>query len=162
MLSAYNQKISPQTVLSIYKDFDPVAIRLLELANPDSLRVWKLMDLDDIPRWSVNRTVLLGDACHVVVPFGFSRAAMAFEDAVTLTVLLPSNVTLDQIENRLKLYETIRRPRVKRVREASRELATGKENVTFMLEYGEFLGSHDAVEYAKDKLAESSRARSAS
>ena len=59
---AYNQKASLDTVLSIYKDFDPRATRLFELADPEGFRVWKLVDMDEIPTWSRNSTVLLGDA----------------------------------------------------------------------------------------------------
>ena len=61
-LPAYNQKASLDTVLSIYKDFDARLIRLIELADPEGFRVWKLVDMDEIPTWSRHNTVLLGDA----------------------------------------------------------------------------------------------------
>jgi salicylate hydroxylase len=76
--------------------------------------------MDEIPRWSTKHTVLLGDAGHPVLPFGFSGASMAIEDAVTLATLLPSNIQPNQIEDRLELYEKIRKPRIGRVREHSR------------------------------------------
>ena len=61
-LPAYNQKASLDTVLSIYKDFDARLIRLIELADPQGFRVWKLVDMDEIATWSRHKTVLLGDA----------------------------------------------------------------------------------------------------
>lgn len=149
---AYDQKISLDTVRRIYAEFDPIAIRLLELADPNGFRVWKLMDMEEIPRWSVNRTVLLGDSAHPVVPFGFSGASMAIEDAVTLATLLPYNVAVEEVPDRLQLYERIRKPRVARVRETSRIFATGMQEPKFMAAYREFLGSHDAVEYAGGRL----------
>ena len=152
--AAYNQKISPETVHKIYQEFDEVALRLLELADPDGFRVWKLMDMDEIPRWSAGRTVLLGDACHPVLPFGFSGASMAIEDAVTLATLLPSGLPVEEIEDRLQLYERIRKPRVQRVRDFSRDSARGKDDMQGMKDYREFLASHDAVEHAKRELAE--------
>ncbi|ORY59582.1 uncharacterized protein BCR38DRAFT_59707 [Pseudomassariella vexata] len=150
---AYNQKISLERVKEIYKDFDPLALRILDLTDPNGFRVWKLLDMDELPRWSVNHTVLLGDACHPVVPYGYSGASMSIEDAVTLCVLLPANVESSQIQDRLQLYEKIRKPRVRRVLEVSREVSHGKENRELVEEYYQFLVSHDAIEFAREELA---------
>ena len=141
----------------IYKEFDPRAIRLLELADPNGFRVWKLMDMDEIPRWSTKRTVLLGDACHPVLPFGFSGASMAIEDATTLAVLLPEDIGLEQVRERLEMYEEIRRPRVERVRETSREMARGREDKQFITEYRAFLSEHNTVECVRRALEEHTR-----
>jgi salicylate hydroxylase len=149
----YNQKISVDTVCDIYKEFDEIAIRLLKLADPNGFRVWKLMDMDEIPHWSTNHTVMIGDACHPVVPFGFSGASMAIEDAVTLATLFPPDLPKEQVKDRLQLFERIRKPRVARVRNTSRELARGRQDPQFTNDYREFLSSHDAVEYAEQELA---------
>ena len=149
---AYNQKASFETVQRIYSGFEPKARRLLELADPNGFRIWKLMDMDEIPNWSVNHTVMLGDACHPVSPFGFSGASMSIEDALTLSTLLPSDVKREEIVPRLKLYEEIRKPRVGRVRSTARENAQASENKEDMRAYMEFLASHDAVEHAKQAL----------
>ena len=77
---------------------------------------------------------------------------MAIEDGVTLSTLLSSDTRIQDIPGRLKLYEEIRRPRVSKVREASREVAQGLETPGFMHNYMTFLASHDAVEYAKQAL----------
>ncbi|KAK5178166.1 hypothetical protein LTR44_009472 [Exophiala sp. CCFEE 6388] len=151
---AYNHKISPEMVLEMYKEFDQRAIRFLELADPHGFRVWKLVDMDEIPRWSAKRTVLLGDACHPVLPFGFSGASMAIEDATTLAALLPKDVGVEQVRERLDLYEQIRRPRVERVRESSREIARGREEKQFITEYRAFLTEHDTVECARRAVDE--------
>ena len=108
--------------------------------------------MDEIPRWSARHTVLIGDACHPVVPFGFSGAGMAIEDAVTLAALLPADVRAQDISVRLELFERIRRPRVARVRETSR-LMSNSEDLQMMKEYREFLSEFDAVECAKQELA---------
>lgn len=110
--------------------------------------------MDDHPDWSLNRTTLLGDACHAVLPFGFSGASMAIEDGVTLFTLLTPDIKVEDIPGRLKLYEEIRRPRVSRVRETSLEGAKGLETKESMQDYLMFLGSHDAVEHAKQVLSE--------
>ncbi|OTA92531.1 hypothetical protein M434DRAFT_31786 [Hypoxylon sp. CO27-5] len=145
-------RISLDKAREIYKDFDNVAVRLIELADPGSFRVWKLMDMDDIPRWSADRVVLLGDACHPLVPFGFSGASMAIEDAVTLTELLLSDVNLEQVQGRLQLYERIRKPRVAKVRDQSRLVASNFKQPGGFKAFREFLDNHDAAEYAKQEL----------
>ncbi len=138
--------------MSIYQAFEPRAIRLFELADPNGFRIWKLLDMDEIPHWSLNHTALLGDACHPVSPFGFSGAAMAIEDAVTLSVLLTSDVQAEKVPELLSLYEEIRKPRVGRVRNSSREIARDRADKDFLQGYRVFLTEHDAVAVAKQAL----------
>ena len=109
--------------------------------------------MDEIPQWSSNHTVLLGDACHPVAPFGFSGASMGIEDALTLSTLLTADTTIEQITDRLRLYEKIRKPRVARVRDTAREIAKGLDDKDFIGRYREFLSSYDAVAHAKEALA---------
>lgn len=109
--------------------------------------------MDDHPNWSVNHTTLLGDACHAVLPFGFSGASMAIEDGVTISALLSPDVHAEDLSARLNLYEEIRRPRVAKVRESSLVLAKGLEDKEFMQKYMMFLSSHDAVGHAKQALS---------
>ena len=109
--------------------------------------------MDDHPNWSVNHTTLLGDACHAVLPFGFSGASMAIEDGATISTLLSPDLQTEDLSARLNLYEEIRRPRVAKVRESSLLLAKGLEDKEFMQEYMMFLSSHDAVEHAKQALS---------
>ncbi|KAI0178789.1 FAD/NAD(P)-binding domain-containing protein [Hypoxylon sp. FL1284] len=150
----YNQKISLEAAKEMYKNFDKALIRLLELADPGGFRVWKLMDMDDIPNWSRGRVVLLGDASHPVLPFGYAGASMAIEDAVTLAVLLPLGVQPAQIPDRLRLFEHLRRARAYKVRDESRKRAAGVQNAEVFNEYRDFLNMHDAVAYAEQALKE--------
>ena len=109
--------------------------------------------MEDHPNWSLNHTTLLGDACHPVLPFGFSGASMAIEDGVTLSTLLSPGMQATDIPGRLKLYEEIRRPRVSRVRETSLVVAQGLEDQEVIRDYMMFLSSHDAIEHAKEVLS---------
>ena len=151
--TSYNNKIPFKTVRDIHVGWDPRAIRLLELADPEGFRVWKLMDMDEIPQCSKHQTVLIGDACHPVLPFGFSGASMAIEDAITLSELIERDLDLSEMSGRLQLYEDIRKSRVTTVRERARETARGLGAET-RGEYMQFLANHDAVQHAKEKLAE--------
>src|SRR5262249_17956056 len=67
-----------------------------------------LFDRDRLPRWSVGRTKLRGDACHPMYPFMGQGAAMAIEDGATLTACLRACV--DPTEA-LQHYERLRLPR---------------------------------------------------
>ena len=69
--TAYDPQVLIATVWLIYSDFDPVARRALEVADPEGFRIWILVEMDDFPNWSTNHEALLGDACRYVSPFGF-------------------------------------------------------------------------------------------
>jgi salicylate hydroxylase len=70
------------------------------MADPNGFRIWRLVDMDEIPRWSNGHVVMLGGACHPVSPFGFSRASMSIEGAMTLAILLPARTSADEIQGR--------------------------------------------------------------
>lgn len=79
---------------------------------------------------------------------------MAIEDGVTLSTLFSREVQAgEDVSDRLKLYQEIRRPRVSRVREASLDTAKGLDNQEFMHDYMTFLSSHNAVEHATQALS---------
>ncbi|KAF2154568.1 FAD/NAD(P)-binding domain-containing protein [Myriangium duriaei CBS 260.36] len=145
----YSQKVSATTVLSIYEAFDPRARRHLELADPHGFRAWKLLDMDALPRWSFHHTVLLGDSCHPVLPFGFNGAAMGIEDATVLASLLPRGTGKDDLRKRLEVWEEMRRPRVDRVRDYSRYANNTPEEAEAYLA---FLTPYDAVRDAEERL----------
>ena len=77
---------------------------------------------------------------------------MAIEDAVTLTTLLPAGIQPQAITSRLKLYETIRKPRVRRVRDTSRQIGTKDDVSDIIVDYRRFLFEHDAVAYTEDGM----------
>ncbi|OYU87148.1 MAG: monooxygenase [Bradyrhizobiaceae bacterium PARB1] len=52
---------------------------------------WALMSRPPMEQWSKRRVVLVGDACHPMLPFMAQGAVMAIEDAVTLARCLAVN-----------------------------------------------------------------------
>jgi salicylate hydroxylase len=78
---------------------------------------WALMVRPPMPRWTVGRVTLLGDACHSMVPFLAQGAVMAMEDGLILARALTE---LDgAVASRLARYEEARRERTRRAVEGS-------------------------------------------
>ena len=78
---------------------------------------WALMVRPPMPRWTVGRVTLLGDACHSMVPFLAQGAVMAMEDGLILARALTE---LDgDVASRLVRYEEARRERTRRAVEGS-------------------------------------------
>ena len=84
----------------------------------DETFIWAVFERAPLPRWSVGRVTLLGDACHAMVPFLAQGAAQAIEDGATLAGCLTASGGRD-IPAALQRYEAIRLPRTSRVQAAS-------------------------------------------
>ena len=83
------------------------------IGSADETYKWALFDRTPLPRWSVGRVTLLGDACHPMLPFMGQGAAQAVEDAASLKGCLlrfPADVPAA-----LRLYERVRLPRASRL-----------------------------------------------
>ncbi|MGH8669780.1 MAG: FAD-dependent monooxygenase [Burkholderiales bacterium] len=73
---------------------------------------WALMVRPPMPRWSVGRVSLLGDACHSMVPFLAQGAVMAIEDGYVLGRAITEGQ--GDVASRLLRYEAARRERANR------------------------------------------------
>ena len=88
------------------------------LAASGEWRKWSLFDAPPLPRWTRGRVALLGDAAHPLLPFLAQGGVLALEDAVTLAAHLQANNGAP--EYALAAYARERRPRARRVQDASR------------------------------------------
>lgn len=78
---------------------------------------WSIAEVSELPRWSSGKCVLLGDAAHAMSPHLAQGSAMAIEDAAALGCCLASH----SMQDALLLYESVRKPRVRRVAELARQ-----------------------------------------
>lgn len=77
-------------------------------------------DQEPLPTYIKGRTVLIGDAAHAMVPYQGQGANQAFEDAEGLNVLFADVTERDQIPGRLRIWDSIRRPRASEIQGSSR------------------------------------------
>jgi len=70
--------------------------------------IWGLFDRAPLPRWSVGRVTLLGDACHPMLPFMAQGAAQAMEDGMTLMACMHQ---IADVPEALARYQELRLPR---------------------------------------------------
>ncbi|KAJ5765329.1 hypothetical protein N7520_004888 [Penicillium odoratum] len=118
---SYNQQISTATLLDVFKDFNPQVRKLLEKADPQTLKLWPLLDMDTLPSWVEGRLAALGDAVHPFLPYRASGGAMAIEDAVSLSVMLSGDITASDVPERLKIYQKARHERATTIQQMTRE-----------------------------------------
>jgi len=116
----WSLKGSRAQALADFKDWDPALTTMIEQA--DTLFRWALFDRKPLKKWHEGRAILLGDACHPMLPFLAQGAAMAIEDAWVLASILQDDQ--QPIEQRLNLFAARRQPRTARVQAASRANAT--------------------------------------
>lgn len=107
-------------LLGVYHDFHPDIKALLEMADEESLKVWKLLDMEELPNWHHERLAVIGDAAHPFMPYLGQGASIAIEDAVAISVVLEPGVPKEEVPERLKLYQDIRKERAELVQHYTR------------------------------------------
>jgi len=98
-------------LIELFADDRSPAVGLIE-ASTNPMTGWATYDLPVVPHWYRGRAVLTGDAAHAVAPSSGQGASMAIEDGVVLAKCLRD---LPDVEEALRTYVEIRRPRVERV-----------------------------------------------
>jgi len=97
-----------------FADWHPEVSQLVAAAS--STFLWALNGRDELPTWRHGRVVLIGDACHPMLPFMAQGAAMAIEDGYVLAEYLLRY----EWSVALTKYEQIRKPRATKVQQMSK------------------------------------------
>jgi 2-polyprenyl-6-methoxyphenol hydroxylase-like FAD-dependent oxidoreductase len=97
----------------------PIPTLIQEQQDPAGVVFVPVQEIE-APAYRRGSVVLIGDAAHALPPLLAQGAAMAIEDAVTLAQLIGRNDNVDEV---LRSYEEVRRPRVDTIRAAARRVA---------------------------------------
>jgi 6-hydroxynicotinate 3-monooxygenase len=107
---------SRQALMADFADFHEDLQRVLRVT--DNVSVWPIFDRERDDRWSGDRVVLMGDACHPMRPYMAAGGAMAIEDGAILSRCL---VEFDDPAEAFACYAATRIPRVAEVQRISIE-----------------------------------------
>jgi salicylate hydroxylase len=113
----WTDRATVERALAAFEGWHPQVRRIIGAA--DECFIWALFDRDPLPRWSVGRVTLLGDACHPMYPFMGQGAAQAIEDGAALAACLRAAGDADPVAT-LRDYERLRLPRVMLLQAMSR------------------------------------------
>lgn len=111
---------SAEKMRADFEGWDPRIGKLLALVP--STHKWKLCAREPFKKWihDEGRVVLLGDACHPMLPYAAQGAAMAVEDAAVLGNLLSHLTTIEQLAPLLQAYEDLRYSRTAEIQSLAR------------------------------------------
>jgi len=105
---SYSTMADQSLLLDIFHDFDPRLVAMLRKADPKSLRVYPLFDMEPLETFVKDKLALLGDAAHPFLPHLGQGGAMAIEDGISLGVMLSNLASVEDIPARLRLYNEAR------------------------------------------------------
>jgi len=154
----WNNAAPKELLLEVYKTFSEDWTKILSYADNESLKVWKLLDMELLDTWVNDRLVLLGDAAHPFLPHQGQGGGQAVEDGVALGIVLEKGLSNAEVPDRLKLYESIRKERAERIQHYSRivgkDTISPQEAAKIMLEFTNYNYGHDEFDNAVQRLRE--------
>ncbi|EXJ70950.1 uncharacterized protein A1O5_05942 [Cladophialophora psammophila CBS 110553] len=113
---SWTAKASKGEILDHFGSWDPVRLRkLLDFIPDENVMKWRLCEHDPLPTWVMGKVVLLGDACHPMLPYVAQGAAQAIEDVGVLCLALNHVSKPDEIPTLLKAFEVARKSRAEHV-----------------------------------------------
>ncbi|KAK6357725.1 hypothetical protein TWF718_002034 [Orbilia javanica] len=109
-------------MLKTYSGWNSTVKQLLSYVPDDGeVMEWTLNSHAPLKSWHEGRFVLIGDACHPMLPYVAQGAANAIEDAAVLTIVLGMIQSAEKIEDALKVYEVIRKERGEAIQASARD-----------------------------------------
>jgi salicylate hydroxylase len=116
--SGGNVAVPDGELLAGFEGWHP-AVREMLAAVPQSPR-WPLLSQPPLTRWTRGRVVLIGDACHAMLPHHGQGANQSIEDAVVLADLLADG----DVDAALDAYPRRRRARTRAVARSAWQTGT--------------------------------------
>jgi len=109
---SWTNKGSKREMMDFYANWNPLVRDLMSYVPESEVVEWTLNSHLPLPSWGQNRCVLIGDACHPMLPYVAQGAAQAIEDAGVLTCALSKTRDLDVA---LGIYQAMRKGRAERI-----------------------------------------------
>lgn len=109
----WHSAAAPEQVLAMLEHFHETPRKIVGLANEDGIKVHRLFKRPALDTFVRGRTVVVGDAAHVMLPTHAAGGAIAIESAAALEVLLRGVDGRDDevMKGRLELFDKLRLPR---------------------------------------------------
>ena len=105
-------------LLAAYEGFHPDAKMILESAP--SVHKWAMIEREPLAGWTADRTILIGDAAHPMLPYMAQGAGASMEDAVVLARCLQGK-DRDGIDGAFQICDRVRRPRTTEIQMGARQ-----------------------------------------
>ncbi|PYH87412.1 FAD/NAD(P)-binding domain-containing protein [Aspergillus ellipticus CBS 707.79] len=113
---SWTRKGDKKQMKEFYSEWNDLIRSLLSYAPDGEIMEWTLNSHFPLPTWIENRVVLMGDACHPMLPYVAQGAAQAIEDAGVLACVL--SLTED-IDSALAVYERVRKERAEKIQKSA-------------------------------------------
>ncbi|OIW35674.1 FAD/NAD(P)-binding domain-containing protein [Coniochaeta ligniaria NRRL 30616] len=104
----WHAAVDKSQMVNLYLDFHPKIMAVLKKAT--DVKRWPLLFRPPVKTWRRSKMVIAGDAAHPMLPHQGQGGAQGIEDGVALGIAL-CGATADEVEDRLEIYEKVRRNR---------------------------------------------------
>ncbi|KAF7193312.1 FAD-dependent monooxygenase OpS4 [Pseudocercospora fuligena] len=154
--SDWNNEASLEAMLKVFGKFEPSVLAMISKADPETLKAWTLLDMEEIPVWNKDRLALIGDAAHPFLPHQGQGAGAAIEDAAALATVLPLGTTAAEVAERLALYDQIRHERATKIQTFSRLIGSDnlQKNNLDMFQFTAYNFGHDEFDNSAQRFRE--------
>jgi len=105
---SWTNKGNKKEMMDFYKVWNNLVRDLLSYVPAGEVNEWTLNSHRPFPRWIENKSALIGDSCHPMLPYVAQGAAQAIDDAGVLSVSLS---LADDIPTALGVYGIVRKRR---------------------------------------------------
>ncbi len=119
-IESWSARGDVEEMRAAFAGFHPKARVILD--SCPQVRKWALVERDPLARWSEDRVVLIGDACHPMLPYMAQGAGSSMEDAVVLARCLEGK-ELEGFGAAFSRFERNRKERTSRIQLGARQTA---------------------------------------
>ncbi|KAK5651808.1 hypothetical protein OQA88_11676 [Cercophora sp. LCS_1] len=109
----WHSEVTRDRVLDLLEGFHETPRKIVSLPNEDGIKVHHLFKRPALESFVRGRTVVVGDAAHVMMPTHAAGGAIGIESAAALEVLFKDVDGTDEtlLQERLRLFDQLRIPR---------------------------------------------------